>query len=124
MRPTPLGQRGQAMRTWLVEGVDSPAVDRAISSALQRDKYPKEGDPYCMGVRNGAGHVYRHIEVHGIGQKMRVTRILQRLGLVEEDHTSADAACLATFREHAHSSVANQARDWAHAAKGSSCPES
>ncbi len=112
------------MKTWLVEGADLPAVDRAISAALQQDKYPKEGERYCMGVRNGAGHVYRHIEVHGIGQKIRVTRILQKLGFVEEDHTSDDAACYATFREHAHSSVAHQARDWANAAKGSSCSES
>jgi len=51
-----------------------------------------------IGIRNADGHIYRLVQVQGVGETVRLIRAMQMLGFTEEDHEAPDQGCHATFR--------------------------
>lgn len=87
------------MQTRLLANVEPLADDHLILRDLQLGQ--REGaspESACtVGIRNAHGHVYRLIRVQGLGETLRVVRVMQRLGFTEEDHPSPADGCGSTF---------------------------
>ena len=86
------------MRTWLMADIQRLPHDDVIAHAIERERYSAEGQPQCVGIRNRAGQIYRLVHVQGMGQRIRIIRLFQKLGFVEEDFGSPVEGCCATFR--------------------------
>ena len=88
------------MLTSLLEHIDPLPDDQAIVLKLDLDtQYDGLGGVVCpIGIRNASGHIYRLVQVQGIGETVRLIRAMQKLGFTEEDHEAPDQGCHATFR--------------------------
>ena len=88
------------MLTRLLENIDPLPDDLAIVNKLSLDSPNDEflGVVCPIGIRNDSGHVYRMVQVQGVGETVRLIRAMQKMGFTEEDHEAPDQGCQATFR--------------------------
>gem|GEM_PF-1828923 len=88
------------MQTRLLEHVDPLSDDPLILVGLMRIGHAQDpgGKPIPIGIRNAEGHVYRVLLTVGVGETLRVLRVMQQLGFAEEDHRSPAEGCELTFR--------------------------
>lgn len=91
------------MQTRLLEHVDPLSDDPLILVRLMRIGYAQAlgSTPVPIGIRNADGHVYRVMLIVGVGEMLRVLRVMQQLGFAEEDQRSPAEGCELTFRRHA-----------------------
>jgi len=94
------------MLTRLLENIDPLADDQAIVHKLDLGTHSDGfGGGACpIGIRNANGHIYRLVQVQGVGETVRLIRAMQMLGFTEEDHEAPDQGCHATFRRRQKSS--------------------
>jgi hypothetical protein len=88
------------MLTRLVDRIDPLPDDQSVLDVLELDDYEARPgrETYRMGIRNGAGVIYRVVLTQGIGETVRLVRSLQKLGFMEEDGMSPVEGCSTTFR--------------------------
>lgn len=88
------------MQTRLLEDIDPLPDDQAIVHKLdlgtQNDGFGGVACP--IGIRNANGHIYRLVQVQGVGETVRLIRAMQKMGFTEEDREAPDQGCHATFR--------------------------
>jgi hypothetical protein len=89
--------------TRLLEHVDPLSDDPLIVVRLMGIGHEQGlgGEPVPIGIRNADGRVYRLLLVVGVGETLRVLRLMQQLGFAEEDRRSPAEGCQLTFRRHA-----------------------
>ena len=88
------------MTTKLIKGVEPLAMDSQILAAIEDNTHPDLGGTVMViGVRNGAGKLYRTAKVAGLASFMGVVGALQDLGLTDElEHeTGMREGCDAIF---------------------------
>ena len=87
------------MLTRLLDNIDPLPDDQAILHKLDlHTQYDGIGGVVCpIGIRNANGHVYRLVQVQGVGETVRLIRAMQKMGFTEEDRESPDQGCRATF---------------------------
>lgn len=90
------------MRTRLLANIDPLLDDQLILRSLDFELQKKEslGSVRPMGIRNAEGRVYRLVQTQGVGETVRLIRILQKLGFTEEDCESPAEGCNSTFGRH------------------------
>ena len=90
------------MQTRLLEHVDPLSDDPLIVVRLMGIGHEQHlgGEPVPIGIRNADGHVYRVLLTVGVGETLRVLRVMQQLGFAEEDRRSPAEGCQLTFRRN------------------------
>ncbi len=88
------------MLTRLLENIDPLPDDQAIVHKLDIGALNNDlvGVACPIGIRNANGHIYRLVQVQGVGETVRLIRAMQMLGFTEEDRETPDQGCHATFR--------------------------
>ncbi len=88
------------MLTRLLENIDPLPDDQAIMHKLDLGtQYDGIAGAVCpVGIRNASGHIYRLVQVQGVGETVRLIRAMQKMGFTEEDREAPDQGCHATFR--------------------------
>ncbi len=94
------------MMTTLLENIDPLPDDLAIVHRLYLGTQTHDvGGIACpIGIRNASGHIYRLVQVQGVGETVRLIRAMQMLGFTEEDREAPDHGCTATFRRRSKAS--------------------
>lgn len=89
------------MLTRLLKNIDPLPDDQVIVHNLDIDMQaigPNSATCTPIGIRNADGHIYRLVQLRGVGETVRLIRALQKLGFTEEDCESPAEGCDATFR--------------------------